>query len=838
MPGYGQRSSSPVSQSRERSDPTFAALRKSPLDVLIFFQNSRIAAIAPKAFELRERDELPDDIYFYVTLASYDPTRVAPPKGYLHRAKTYLGHEAAGPCCALRFTPETVLGMQKHHLQPDGRCTAQLLLFVPVTRQLNPHLQESRLKFQPSNVFELHGGGEGSHLPRIIVPVIVVPRGMIGGHSLARFERVRVMMLRRIISPFGPKTPIVQRIEFGFKRWRMVLRLMAQETEQKIEAKRFKPINFAEAQIGSPYQFPFPKFSRAELDVPAFRDQGVTAVYFQNARVSCAAPRPRHLPLHHQLPPKVHFYVRTKTAEVPFPLPAEYKDCLLTAGLFPGHEYTGPVLHVEWGIANVVGLKPHHLVYPATPVAETDPKLERHAAAIAVGGRAVTFEPGQKEKRTPGWDVDMPTPRSSRGQQSPRGQSPTRGFGQASPRGGQPSPRGGKSSPAELAHFQKGELPANTQLVLVVPSTPSVNPGIEPTQITFAPTSRAHLSKQAPRLIVPIYPRVAPSGAFVTRTGHDRGLASGRIYKKLRMLFGQWENFTSHERMKASFRRWCIVSTLLPDLAAQRVKKAGRGTPYVEEMPRNRLRWPRLDVAMHLNIRSKGGNDAIQPSYMAPTPRGTRISEAMKAFASADSGERFDMGPPFDHVLRTSTPNLRRSRTPSPPRVDHSDATLEAAVAEHEETLQFDPTYRSSTPEAVTRLEIASQRPIDVTDENNAPPMTPRTPRSASPTPRGRSPSPRGSPSPRSEVVLRQELRGSPSPRGGSPSPRGSPRSPSMKLGLFERGGAQAGSPKMKKAGGGLDELALIGKLKELWDQGAISERIFEDKRKELLLRV
>ena len=42
----------------------------------------------------------------------------------------------------------------------------------------------------------------------------------------------------------------------------------------------------------------------------------------------------------------------------------------------------------------------------------------------------------------------------------------------------------------------------------------------------------------------------------------------------------------------------------------------------------------------------------------------------------------------------------------------------------------------------------------------------------------------------------------------------------------------------MKKAGGGLDELALIGKLKELWDQGAISERIFEDKRKELLLRV
>ena len=59
-----------------------------------------------------------------------------------------------------------------------------------------------------------------------------------------------------------------------------------------------------------------------------------------------------------------------------------------------------------------------------------------------------------------------------------------------------------------------------------------------------------------------------------------------------------------------------------------------------------------------------------------------------------------------------------------------------------------------------------------------------------------------------------------------------------MKLGLFDRGGAQAGSPKMKKAGGGLDELALIGKLKELWDQGAISERIFEDKRKELLLRV
>ena len=121
MPGYGQRSSSPVSQSRERSDPTFAALRKSPLDVLIFFQNSRIAAIAPKAFELRERDELPDDIYFYVTLASYDPTRVAPPKGYLHRAKTYLGHEAAGTVLRSPLHAGDRPWHAKHHLQPDGR---------------------------------------------------------------------------------------------------------------------------------------------------------------------------------------------------------------------------------------------------------------------------------------------------------------------------------------------------------------------------------------------------------------------------------------------------------------------------------------------------------------------------------------------------------------------------------------------------------------------------------------------------------------------------------------------------------------------------------------------
>jgi hypothetical protein len=282
--------------------------------------------------------------------------------------------------------------------------------------------------------------------------------------------------------------------------------------------------DFSEAAVGSPFRHPFRTFSRAQLDVPAFHAMGIGAVFFQNARVATVAPRPRQLLSRHVLPPKIYFYVRTRTADVPFPLAD--KKYLHEAKVFPGHESTGPVCHIRWGVDTVIGLRPHHLL--AVPSAEYHDE----------GG----WLPGLDDARA---DCAL-------------------------------SESGGRTRSSRAMQT----VPPSTQLVLVVPSTDTVNPGVLPTQITFSPTSRAHLGTKVPRLIVPLHPRAASDEAKRTIDG----LASGRTYKRLRTIFSTWERLSSVDRKRLAFKRWVVQLAQLPTLVNDNRPSAAVGSPFVEEM--------------------------------------------------------------------------------------------------------------------------------------------------------------------------------------------------------------------------------------------------------------
>merc|ERR1711991_204207 len=99
------------------------------------------------------------------------------------------------------------------------------------------------------------------------------------------------------------------------------------------------------------------------------------------------------------------------------------------------------------------------------------------------------------------------------------------------------------------------------QLVLVVPSTPTINVGIEPTQLTFAPTNGAqlHQSKRLPRVIVPVFPRT--SSNEMSRS--IDALKSGARLKAMRQLLGNWSSLAKREVKLAGFLRWVRVSQIL-----------------------------------------------------------------------------------------------------------------------------------------------------------------------------------------------------------------------------------------------------------------------------------
>lgn len=341
----------------------------STLDFNIFFQNQRIAPTAPKQNELNPKYALPEEIHFYIRTSTYPCSFPLPrefsEERYLHRATVTTGHEVAGPAAQLRFNPSTVVGLASHHMV-NGQCTAQLVLEVPVTRRYNPFLAPKRITFTPTTHAQLHchRSDESASLPRIIVPVS--PVAMSPGaspYSMTLVKNTRLIMLRELLVPWDG-TPRGQRMYFAVKRWKRVVDAMYAEVPEVNPFSEAKLSLDVHATIGTPFRFGT-WYPRAALDVPPY-----TTIYFQNARVSNCAPKPRNLPTKHLLPKSIFFYVRTMTAEVGFPLPeAEYPShkYLHVARVIPGHESGGPAAHMSWSVDTVVGLRKHQCTKTGAP---------------------------------------------------------------------------------------------------------------------------------------------------------------------------------------------------------------------------------------------------------------------------------------------------------------------------------------------------------------------------------------------------------------------------------------------------------------------------------------
>lgn len=87
-------------------------------------------------------------------------------------------------------------------------------------------------------------------------------------------------------------------------------------------------------------------------------------LFFQNGRISGIAPRPVELSPRLQLPPAIHFFIRVKHCRVswPFPPSVSADKYLHAAQIIPGHEEAGPVAHVPFDAAHVIGLLDHQLL--------------------------------------------------------------------------------------------------------------------------------------------------------------------------------------------------------------------------------------------------------------------------------------------------------------------------------------------------------------------------------------------------------------------------------------------------------------------------------------------
>ena len=566
-----------------RSLASEGSTREYSLDYNIFFQNMRIAPTAPKQQELSTKHTLPEEIFFFLHVSSY-PCDYPLPKDYpehrfLHRAAIYSGHEAAGPAIQLQFNPSTVIGLKPHHMD-KGRCPTQLVLVVPVTRTINPFLAPKRLVFQPSTRSQLHSS---EHLPRIIVPIMPLGQHVAAHSHGARFtptlmRNTAKLALKSLIGPWDG-TPKGQCLFLAMKRWKRVSDAIYAEVEKK-EAIGNVSAHISDATVGTPFRFGT-WFPRAALDVPPY-----TTIYFQNGRISIAAPRPKDLPTKHLLPKEVAFYVRTMTAEVRFPkdfvreYPAE--KYLHIAKVLPGHEAGGPCAHMTWSVDSVVGLKKHHCTASGAP-------------------------------------------------------------------------------------------PRSMQLVIIVPSTPTINPGIEPTQLAFSPTNFAqlHLSRRLPRIIVPLFPRTSMNevGRYVD------AMKSAERLRKLRALLGAWETFAAKEVKNAGFKRWAKVAFQLPGSpSGRKVFKPPEpqiGSPYVELLKdkgieTDRARWPRLDRAAHMWGRPSEAEEEAgvrlekllhseeaaardrSPSY---TPRGRGSSPRSASPARASSPARISANLPSIDVM-------------------------------------------------------------------------------------------------------------------------------------------------------------------------------------------
>ena len=89
-------------------------------------------------------------------------------------------------------------------------------------------------------------------------------------------------------------------------------------------------------------------------------------IFFQNGRISGIAPRPVQLSPRLQLPTTIYFFIRVKHCRVSYPFPPSLpvEQYLHRAQVIPGHEEAGPVAHVPFDGAHVIGLYEHeHLSF-------------------------------------------------------------------------------------------------------------------------------------------------------------------------------------------------------------------------------------------------------------------------------------------------------------------------------------------------------------------------------------------------------------------------------------------------------------------------------------------
>ena len=139
------------------------------------------------------------------------------------------------------------------------------------------------------------------------------------------------------------------------------------------------------------------------------------------------------------------------------------------------------------------------------------------------------------------------------------------------------------------------------------------------------------------------------------------GLSSGKVHKKLKSLFGQWCLFSSVEKRQEAFRRWVRVAKQLPSLQHEQLPPPAAGSPYIERMPRDRLRWPRLDLALHLNKHSLNGR--LDASLGAVQAQQSRVSAALEA---AGENTCATDGAGMEHALSMLRPGIAASSRATP----------------------------------------------------------------------------------------------------------------------------------------------------------------------------
>lgn len=98
-------------------------------------------------------------------------------------------------------------------------------------------------------------------------------------------------------------------------------------------------------------------------------DRASPNIFFQNGRIAGRSTARGQslmweLPVHHRLPPVIRFFVRLKSYRATFPLPPSYpaSQYLHEAKVMEGQESLGPVAHIPFDTAHVVGLVDHNLL--------------------------------------------------------------------------------------------------------------------------------------------------------------------------------------------------------------------------------------------------------------------------------------------------------------------------------------------------------------------------------------------------------------------------------------------------------------------------------------------